>query len=154
MITETQTALKQQLLRECMRLQQEQINNAKSAMNEAQESANEQQGSMEDKFESFREACQIQRDMFARQMAEFVSGLNTLKKIVVTKKQIMPVLGAVVITDAQKLFISLSLGQITVNGEQFFATSGASPLCKAMEGKKEGETFTFRDKKYKIKELF
>ena len=62
--------LKRQLLQECLRIQNEQISAAKTAMNEAQESANEHHGAMEDKFESFREACQIQRDMFARQLDE------------------------------------------------------------------------------------
>ena len=154
MTTATQTEIKQQLLRECTRLQQDQVNNAKNAMDEAQESANEQQGSMEDKFESFREACQIQRDMFARQMAEFVNGLTILKRIVVTKAIKEPILGAVVITDSQKYFISLSLGEIKIGNESYFAISPVSPICKAMAGKKEGDTFLFRDKKHKIVSIF
>ena len=149
-----QTEIKQRLLKECLRIQQQQIDTAKSAMDEAQESANEQQGSMEDKFESFREAMQIQRDMFAKQLAEAVNGLAMLKRIVVTKESKDAALGAVVITDSSKYFLALSLGEIDLDGEKYFAISPVSPLGKAMIGKKEKETFEFRDKKFKIKSIF
>jgi hypothetical protein len=61
MTTKQRTVLKQQLLSECRRVQQLKADNARQAMLDVQESANESQGAIEDKFESFREACQIQR---------------------------------------------------------------------------------------------
>jgi transcription elongation GreA/GreB family factor len=63
-------------------------------------------------------------------------------------------LGSGVITDVQKFFISVSLGEITVEGEKFFAISAMSPLFKAMAGKNEGDEFAFRDKKYRIESIF
>jgi transcription elongation GreA/GreB family factor len=149
----TNLELKQKLLEECKRLQQNQIHNAKSAMDEAQESANEQQGSMEDKFESFREACQIQRDMFAKQLDEAMTAMTVLKRVVVHKQNRDVTLGSVVITDSQKFFISISLGELTVDGEKYFAISTLSPLYKAMAGKKVDESFTFRTTNYKILEI-
>ena len=80
-MTAKQIELKKQLLQECLRIQNEQINAARTAMDEAQQSANEHQGAIEDKFESFREACQIQRDMFAKQLAEGLNILQILKRI-------------------------------------------------------------------------
>ena len=154
MSTTTQTDIKQQLLRECIRIQQEQINTARNAMNEAQESANEEAGSMEDKFESFREAMQIQRDMFARQMNEAVSSMAILKRIVSTRIQKDIALGSVINTDSQKFFVALSLGEIAVEGEKYFAISAQSPLFKAMVGKTAGQSFVFRDRNYKIDNIF
>lgn len=142
--------LKQRLLEECKQLQQRQIQNAKSAMDEAQESANEQQGSMEDKFESFREACQIQRDMFAKQLDEAMTAMAVLRRVVVHKPNRVVTLGSIVITDSQKFFISISLGEIMVDGEKYFAISTMSPLYKAMADKLVGDTFTFRTTNYKI----
>lgn len=146
--------LKQQLLAECLRIQNTQIQTAKSAMDEAQQSANEHQGALEDKFESFREACQIQRDMFAKQLDEAIFSLSILRRIVATKENKIVMLGSVIYTNLENFFISVSLGEITVNEEKFFAISAMSPLFKAMANKAEGEEFTFRDKKYRIEKIF
>lgn len=155
LVTSKNLEVKQRLLGECMRIQNLQIQTAKSAMDEAQESANEHQGAgIEDKFESFREACQIQRDMFAKQLDEAITGLAILKRIVATKENKVITLGSVVHTNLQKYFISASIGEIKVNGEKYFAISTMSPIFKAMADKTAGEEFTFRDKRYLIEEVF
>src|SRR6478735_6879143 len=146
--------LKKQLLQEVLRIQNEQISAARKAMEEAQESANEHQGAIEDKFESFREACQIQRDMFAKQLAEGLNTLQILKRINAVKENSEIMLGAIVETDTQDFFVSASLGMIKVNDKNYFAISAMSPLFKEMAGKNKGETFALRDKKYKIKNIY
>lgn len=152
--TATNLLMKQRLLNECLRIQNVQIQTAKSAMDEAQESANEHQGAMEDKFESFREACQIQRDMFAKQLDEAITTLSILKRINATKENKNIMLGSVIITNTQKFFISVSLGEITVDGEKYFAISAMSPLFKAMVNKEVGQEFSFRDNSYCIEAIF
>ncbi|WP_083470363.1 hypothetical protein [Rufibacter tibetensis] len=152
MTTETTLDLeiKHRLLEECLRQQSDFVENARMAMEEAQASANESQGAIEDKFESFREACHIQRDMFAKQLDEAIGKLSILKRIVRNKVNEDVSLGSVVRTDAQNYFISVSLGEINVDGEKFFAISAASPVFQAMAGKTKGEFFTFREKKINI----
>jgi transcription elongation GreA/GreB family factor len=154
----TDTALdldiKEKLWEECLRQQTDFVDNARKAMEEAQTSANESQGAMEDKFESFREACQIQRDMFAKQLDEAISKLSVLKRIVRTKINEDVSLGSIVKTDAQNYFISISLGEIAVDGEKYFAISAASPVFQVMAGKTKGDTFTFRDKQIKVLDVF
>jgi len=63
-------------------------------------------------------------------------------------------LGSVVITNTQKFFISVSLGEITVEGEKYFAISAMSPLFKAMVDKNVGEEFSFRSNNYRIEAIF
>ncbi|PRY12372.1 hypothetical protein CLV24_108116 [Pontibacter ummariensis] len=145
---------KKRLLQECTKILSAQVKAAKDAMNEAQESANEHQGAMEDKFESFRENCQIQRDMYARQLDDLITTQGLLRRINATKVNNEVSLGAVVYTELQNYFIGVSLGEIKLNGESYFAISGLSPLFKAMAGKTTGEEFTFRDKTYKILQVF
>ena len=124
-------------------------------MLQAQESANEQKGTMGDKFESFREQCQIDRDMYARQYEEFLKVLNVLNKIDAERENEAAALGAVVFTGSQNFYISASLGQIKLNDNQnFVAISTSSPMYLAMAGKKKNETFAFRDKKFTIQDLF
>ncbi|MDX5418611.1 MAG: GreA/GreB family elongation factor [Hymenobacteraceae bacterium] len=145
---------KKRLLQECSRLLNAQIKAAKDAMDEAQESANEHQGAMEDKFESFRENCQIQRDMYARQLDELMTTMALLRRINATKQNLEVSLGAVVHTELQNYFIGVSLGEIKLDGESFYAISGMSPIFKAMAGKTAGDTFEFRDKKYRILQVY
>ncbi|MFC5270012.1 hypothetical protein [Adhaeribacter terreus] len=153
-MAKNKTELKRQLLQECLRIQNEQISAAKTAMDEAQESANEHHGAMEDKFESFREACQIQRDMFARQLDEAMGVYHVLKRINSMKENSEIMLGTVVETDTQDFFVSASLGAIKVADKTYFAISAMSPLFKAMAGKNKGESFAMRDKQYTIKNIY
>ncbi|MFB9862655.1 hypothetical protein [Rufibacter immobilis] len=155
MTTETTLDLdiKQRLLEECLRQQTDFVDNARRAMEEAQTSANESQSAIEDKFESFREACQIQRDMFAKQLDEAQAKLSILKRIVRNKVNEDVALGSIVRTDAQNYFISVSLGEIVIDGEKFYAISAASPVFQVMAGKTKGETFLFRDKKINILDI-
>lgn len=146
--------IKHRLLEECLRQQTDFVENARQAMEEAQASANESQGAIEDKFESFREACHIQRDMFAKQLDEAIAKQSILKRIVRNKVNEDVSLGSIVRTDAQNYFISVSLGEINLAGEKFFAISTASPVFQAMAGKRKGESFVFRDKKINILDLF
>ena len=146
---------KKRLLQECSKTLSTQIMAAKDAMNAAQESANEHQGAMEDKFESFRENCQIQRDLYARQLDELMRTMGILRNINATKLNKEVSLGAVVHTTFQNYFIGVSLGEVKLeDGESYFAISGMSPLYKVMAGKTSGEEFTFRDKTYKILQVF
>ncbi len=155
LVTSKNLEVKQRLLSECLRIQNIQIQTAKSAMDEAQQSANEHQGvGIEDKFESFRESCQIQRDMFAKQLDEAIIGLTILKRIVAIKQNKVITFGSVVHTDQQKYFISASIGEINLNGEKYFAISTMSPIFKAMADKASGEAFTFRDKVYQVENVF
>lgn len=152
--TSEKTELKLQLLKECRKIVKDQVANAKNAMDEAQESANEHQGAIEDKFESFREACQIQRDMFAKQLEEALSRQALLNRVVATKLNKDIMLGSIVKTDALNYFVSVSLGEVKMNEEGFFAISAMSPVFKAMVNKQQGETFDFMGKKVRILEIF
>ena len=145
---------KKRLLQECSKILNAQIKAAKDAMDEAQESANEHQGAMEDKFESFMENCQIQRDMYARQLDELIRTQSILRNINATRSNREVSMGAVVQTELQNYFIGVSLGEIKIDGESYFAISGMSPLFKAMAGRAAGETFTFRDNTYQILQLY
>ncbi|QDA62114.1 hypothetical protein [Hymenobacter jejuensis] len=155
-MTATQrTTLKQQLLAECRRVQQQKADTARQAMLDVQESANESQGAIEDKFESFREACHIQRDLYARQLDEALSGLQVLQRVPEARPpKDQPGLGSVVVTNDQRFYISVSIGEIQVEGEPYCAISAFSPLFQAMSSSRTGESFDFRGKRYCIEEIY
>lgn len=62
--------------------------------------------------------------------------------------------GAIVETDKGTFFISVAIDDFELEGEQIICISPEAPIYKEMVGKQRGDHFTFRDKKYRIKELF
>jgi transcription elongation GreA/GreB family factor len=143
-------ATKQRLLQECKRKLNVQVQAAKEAMENAQQSAKESEGGMED----LRESCQTQREMYARQLDELQAVMVLLQGINATKvnREVSP--GAVVRTELQSYFIGISLCEVKVDGEPYFAVSALSPLYKAMAGKTQGQTFSFRDREYSILQVY
>ncbi|MCS7004048.1 MAG: GreA/GreB family elongation factor [Cytophagales bacterium] len=146
--------IKRKLLDTCKEIQKSLVMNAKEAMETAQESANQEEAATEEKFESFRAQCQADRDMFARQYSEHLATLSVLSSIPYEKvwKTVQP--GSVVITDKQKMFVSVSLGKIKTPDGEYFAISPNSPIYAAMQGKKAGDKFSFRNVTHEIKEVF
>lgn len=152
---EKKLAIKQQLLHECLEMQKVVVENAKKAVDEAHINAIEGDDSTEEKlYNAYREEMQNQRDMFARHYEAALDELAMLNKIITMRENKEVQFGAVVITDAAKYFLSISLGQIKIGDDTYFAISPLAPLAKAMIGKKAGETFTFRDKTIKILDVF
>jgi transcription elongation GreA/GreB family factor len=147
--------LKHKLLAECNRMQKEIVQTHKTAMQEAQQSAIESDDNAEDSLmDSYREEMQNQRDMYAKQLEHSMDDFNTLSQVNPDKETEVVSFGSVVVTETQKLFISISLGNVKVGDDAYFAVSPAAPLYKAMAGKKAGETFPFRDKQIKLLDVF
>lgn len=62
--------------------------------------------------------------------------------------------GAVVKTDQRTFYISVGIEDFMVAGKEIFAISPNAPIFEEMKGRKAGESFSFRDIKYRIEEVF
>jgi hypothetical protein len=62
--------------------------------------------------------------------------------------------GAVVVTDRNTIFVSVSIEQFEVDGEPLVGVSTSSPLYQAMKGLKKGDTFQCMGIDYKITDIF
>jgi hypothetical protein len=92
--------------------------------------------------------------MFAQQLTKNNEQLALLDRIDFTKKRAKVEVGALVVTENQKLFICIGLGKIILDNDTYFAISPAVPIYKAIDGKKEGEVFEFNGQKNKILEIY
>lgn len=146
--------LKRRIWEACMQKQQELATTVREAVTQAQEAANEEKGSLEEKFESFREQLIRDRDMYARKLGEHLAAIEALRYVEVDKIFSHVQQGALVVTDKQKLYISISLGEIKVDGDAYIAISTQSPLYIQMEGKRAGESFEFRGINHHIREVY
>lgn len=77
---------------------------------------------------------------------------NMLPTIQYIHDTVMP--GSVVVTDKDVFFVSTSIEEFEVEGSKVFGLSTESPLYQVMKDRKKGETFSYNEKKYKIKEIF
>jgi hypothetical protein len=145
-------ALKRKLLEKCFEEQDRLINATRLVMDEAMQSAEDEQ--TQDWYDSIRNQLLSKRDMFAKQLQKAFDEKATLERLEGNKKNSKVSFGSVVVTENQRLFVSISLGKIELNNETYFAISPQVPLFKVMEGLKKGDSFMFNGKKHQIKDLF
>jgi transcription elongation GreA/GreB family factor len=145
--------LKRKLVEECRQQLQKTVNNLQSAMDEAQQSANEY-GPPKDRYDSFRMQQLRKKDMFGQQIKKSLDELYALEKIDLKTEMIKAGFGAVVLTNEQKIFISIGLGKLTLDNEIYYAVSVHVPLALALEGKQKGDTYEINGKKLEILDVF
>ena len=145
--------LKSKLLEECKKIQLKAVDNLRAVIDEAQQSANEY-GAPKDRYDSFRMQLLRKKDMYSQQIEKSLLELQTLEKIDVNKKMLKVDFGALVITNNQKIFISVGLGKIIIDSETFYAVSPMVPLSKLLKGRQKGETVTLNGKNIEIIEVF
>jgi hypothetical protein len=150
----TKINIKESLLSECLKIQSELVETLKTAIKNVQDAANDEKGGSEENFDSFREQCQHDREMYTRQLDQANAGLQILKKINADVKLDTAKLGSVVVTDKLKVFLSWNMGKLMIGNNTFFAISTQAPLFDAIAGKKKGETFAFRGETHKVLEVY
>ncbi|GGG62157.1 3-oxoacyl-ACP synthase [Hymenobacter glacieicola] len=136
----------------CLAYVQERIEACQAAIDAAQESANsETKSSAGDKYETGRAMAQNERDRNAVQ-------LQQARQLLAEVQRINPDLpcdtvrpGALVATSMGRFYISISAGKLTVDGQDYFAVSGAAPVAAALSGKRAGEQAVFNGKPVQIR---
>jgi hypothetical protein len=143
---------KNKLIEQCLLILKERADNAKKAMDELQQSDNEY-GLPKDRYDSFRAQVLRKRDLFAEQYQKTMDEIDLIKKIDPEKKSEKVEFGSILITNKQKLFVSISLGKIVLENEEYYAISTQVPIYNAIKGKKAGEKFEFNGNKFEIIKL-
>ncbi len=143
---------KQQLLQRCFDELEERVDSLKKVMDDAQQSANDY-GQPKDRYDSYRTQLLRKRDMFGQQLQKLLEQKKILEKVDPGKSCDTVEFGALVTTNTQVLYITIGLGKVECNGKEYFVVSPVVPFYKAMEGKKSGEEFEFRGKKFIIREI-
>ncbi|MFD2786805.1 3-oxoacyl-ACP synthase [Hymenobacter rubripertinctus] len=143
--------IKQQLHAACLAYVQERLAAIQAAINAAQESANsETKSSAGDKYETGRAMAQNERDRNLVQLQQARLLLAELQRInpALPCNAVRP--GALVSTSMGHFFISISAGQLPLDGTDYFAVSAAAPVAAALAGKQAGETATFNGKAVRV----
>jgi transcription elongation GreA/GreB family factor len=147
--------IKEELFNQCLYYVEECINTAQHAIDDARESANDDtKSSAGDKFETGREMMQQEIDRNRKQLEEAKRMKLVLQKIESYQSSEIVHTGSLVITNLGKFYLSISKGQIQVNGDNYFAISGVSPIGLKLMKQKVGFEFDFNGKSFKIEAIF
>ena len=131
----------------------EKIQKLEQLIAETRASNNDTKSSMGDKYETSREMLQQEINHLQIQLNEHLKSQQILKNINPNPHKIVT-LGSLVETEKGMFFIAISLGELSFNQEKIFVISAESPLAKAMNGKKTGESFVVNNLSQIIKNIW
>ncbi|MCX3266657.1 hypothetical protein [Pedobacter agri] len=146
--------LKNQLFQLCFTLIQNRIENIEYSMLQARQASNDDtKSSAGDKYETTREMMQQEMDRNSKLLYEAGQQKIALQQIenVDAAKEVKN--GSLILTSNGNFYISISAGELNVDGEKFIAVSQAAPIGRAFLNAKVGDELSFNGNKYLVKEI-
>jgi transcription elongation GreA/GreB family factor len=110
----------------------------------------ESKSSAGDKHETGRAMLQIERENAGHQLREIENLQSLIRKIDIVTVSDYARLGSLVYTNHGIYFISISIGEIKVEDENYYCIALHSPIGNFLAGKKKEDTFMFNETEFKI----
>ena len=146
--------MKTQLYQLCLDFVEQRINTATEALRQAQEASNDDtKSSAGDKFETSREMAQQDINRNKQLLADAQQQGAVLQSLADIRETTNIRSGSLVITNNGSFYISISAGQLSLEGKSYFAISAVSPIGKLLIGKAVGDQFDFNGKDYLIENI-
>ena len=135
----------------CLNWANDKINGIKLAIESAQDSANsETKSTAGDKHDTARAMMQLDVEQKSKQLHEAEKNKMTMSQFSTQSGTQAISLGSLVETNAGMYYISISAGKIELPEGIVYAISPVSPIAQAMNGLKEGATFSFNGRQFTI----
>ncbi len=148
------TEIKKGLYQTACRLIGEKLDRNRSTLAELKEAAgSETKSSAGDKHETGRAMVHLEQEKAVKQLANNQALQNVLDKIDITLSTQVVSIGSLVITNKLRFFISVPLGKINFDGQDYFLVSLTAPLAKGFIGKQKGDSVLFNGQDYLIEEI-
>lgn len=146
--------VKIQLHQQCILLVNKKISELESLLQDAQESANnETKSSAGDKHETARAMAQLETEKLSAQLNDALKLKDLLHQINPEKTSDKVELGSLVKTNNGIFYIAVSLGKLSIKGNEVFVISPIAPIGKLLLTKKEKESFSFNGVKYFLEQI-
>ena len=143
--------IKEELLKKCHQFVNNRLQNIEETISSNQTALqSETKSSAGDKHETGRAMLQLEMEKAGQQIANIQQMKETLAKIDVLKKSTNSHLGSLIKTNTGNYFLSVSVGQLKVDNELYFAVSVSSPIGKLLLGKSVNEQVMFNSKNIKL----
>ena len=149
-----QIAFKMQLKDRCIFLIRERMDSLRTTMNAAQDASNEEtKSSAGDKYETSRAMGHLEKDMYARQLAETGKEMASLMSIECNLIYTTIAPGSLVRFESISYFILAGIGKIDFNGELIYVISPNAPVAISLLGKKKNDIVSINNNMHQIKEV-
>ncbi len=147
--------IKNQLFNKCLEYVDHRIKNAKEALDAAKEAGNEEtKSSAGDKYEVGRAMMQQEIENNELQLGEAYKLKKALNLINPAEDCQTVKLGSLVLTTNGNFYISISLGKLSIDSDDYFAISPLTPIGIKLSGLKKGDKMTFNKKDYLIQGVY
>jgi transcription elongation GreA/GreB family factor len=114
----------------------------------------ETKSSAGDKHETARAMVQLEQEKLSKQLNEFVHMKGILTQINPTVKHLQVGMGSLVETSEGWYFLSVGLGQISIDDKRVFALNPQAPIGQQLKGKKVGDEVAFGGRKMIVLSVF
>jgi transcription elongation GreA/GreB family factor len=132
----------------------ERINRLKTEIKKTQSSANEEtKSSAGDKYETGRAMAQLEIEKNTIQLREAEKLLGMLQAIHVDLSSEIIIPGSFVKTNKGDFYISISIGLIKLQQNQYFIIAPDSPIGKLFMGKKVRDVISWNKTQYQITDI-
>jgi len=111
--------------------------------------AEDTKSSAGDKYETSREMANLEKEKLHVQALGFKNSLASLS-VPPPNSSTRIDIGSLIKTNREWIYLSISLGQLEVEGENVLVISPLAPLARQLMDKQKGETVTFRENNYHI----
>ncbi len=145
--------LKKKIVTVCIDTLEKSIETIRDRITEIIQMANDYEGD-HDIFDPFKEDMMKKKDLQVKQMEKHLDEIKLLKKVDFNRISDKVEFGSIVVTDKQKMFVSVAMGKVTVENEPYYIISTQVPVFQAMKDLKVGESFAINNNKFTIKDLF
>ena len=153
MIDEKCKLLKKKLVAQCKQVVGNRLTILEGELKHLSEAiAEDTKSSVGDKYETGREMANLEKGKLHTQAHNLKKSLTVLNSL----PQASPAkigLGSLIRTNNEWIYLSVSLGQLEVDGERVLVISPIAPLGQLMMGRKNGETVAFRNNNYQISNI-
>ncbi len=125
-----------------------QVENAQLAAN------SEEKSSAGDKYETSRAMSHLEKDMYAKQLAQTRQELALLMETNCSQVNLEAAKGAVVVCGQYIFFLAAGLGKFQFEESTILVLSPFAPMGRLLVGKKAGDEVVFNKKRVVIEQVF
>jgi len=148
------TLKKQKLFDVCSLQLKAKIKSVHDAMALQNESANsDTKSSAGDKFETGTAMTHLELEKLGNQLQGLETNLRKLNAFENSKPSLMAQAGSLIRTERNQFWISIGVGEVSVENNKYYVISPISPIAQQLLGKEIGFEFVFNKQKDSILEI-
>ena len=146
--------LKQKLFILCKDFVENSIATLQQAMDDSQLAANaDEKGSAGDKHETGRAMMHLEKEKNAKQLAERLKLREVISMLNPDEELNSGQLGSLIKTDSAVYYLSIPMGKVELDGNEYLVISPVSPIGQVLLSKKKGDTFVFNGRESKVENV-